>query len=58
MLAEAGQRHVSRLASMAPFQRIGTPDEVADPVVFLASKEASWISGAILNVSGGMCVYG
>ncbi|PWN89745.1 NAD(P)-binding protein [Acaromyces ingoldii] len=56
--AQAGDAHVARLASLAPAKRIGTPEEIASPVRFLASKEASWITGAILNVSGGMCVYG
>lgn len=41
---------------MAPAKRIGTTDEVAASVRFLASNEASWITGTILNVSGGMCV--
>ncbi|HET7503795.1 MAG TPA: SDR family oxidoreductase [Kofleriaceae bacterium] len=36
-----------------PFGRFGTPDEVADAVVFLASPRARWISGACLPVDGG-----
>lgn len=35
-----------------PFQRMGTPEEVAAAVVFLASERASWISGANLVVDG------
>ncbi|MCA0989375.1 SDR family NAD(P)-dependent oxidoreductase [Guptibacillus algicola] len=39
--------------SEIPGGRFGTPKEVADAVVFLASERASWISGATLNVDGG-----
>jgi len=37
-----------------PLGRVGTPDEVAHAVVFLASEEASYITGHVLNVNGGM----
>jgi NAD(P)-dependent dehydrogenase (short-subunit alcohol dehydrogenase family) len=36
-----------------PMKRAGTADEVADAVVYLLSNQASYITGAILNVSGG-----
>lgn len=36
-----------------PLQRFGRPEEVAGPIAFLASDEASYITGAVLNVSGG-----
>lgn len=35
-----------------PFGRLGTPEEVANAVVFLASERASWISGVTLSVDG------
>jgi 3-oxoacyl-[acyl-carrier protein] reductase len=37
-----------------PLGREGTPEEVAAAVVFLASDEASYVTGAILNLSGGL----
>lgn len=37
-----------------PLGRIGTPDDVANAVRFLASEEASYITGHVLNVNGGM----
>jgi 3-oxoacyl-[acyl-carrier protein] reductase len=36
-----------------PLVRIGEPEDVANAVSFLASDEASWITGTILNVDGG-----
>lgn len=40
-------------ADIIPMRRAGTADEVADAVLFLLSDQASYITGAILNVSGG-----
>ncbi len=39
---------------MIPLGRIGTPEDVAGVVRFLASEEASYITGHVLNVNGGM----
>jgi len=36
-----------------PLNRIGEPIDVANAAVYLASDEASWVSGIILNVDGG-----
>lgn len=40
---------------MTPMQRRGTPEEMAWPVVFLASPAAAFISGVVLPVDGGYC---
>ena len=37
-----------------PIGRIGSPDEVAAAIVFLLSADAAWITGAVLNVDGGV----
>jgi 3-oxoacyl-[acyl-carrier protein] reductase len=37
-----------------PAARFGTPEDVADVVVFLASEEARYITGQVINVDGGM----
>jgi 3-oxoacyl-[acyl-carrier protein] reductase len=39
---------------MIPLNRIGTPEEVANCVAFLASDQAGYITGHVLNVNGGM----
>lgn len=39
---------------MVPMRRFGTVQEVADTVLFLASKKASYITGAVLEVNGGL----
>ena len=43
-----------RLAGQIPLGRFGTPDDVAAAVCFLASDEASYITGQVLSVNGGM----
>jgi len=41
-------------AAKIPLKRLGTPDDVATAVTFLASDEASYITGQVLAVNGGM----
>ena len=42
-----------REAAKRPLARVGTPEDIANAVLFLASPMASWITGAALVVDGG-----
>jgi NAD(P)-dependent dehydrogenase (short-subunit alcohol dehydrogenase family) len=42
--------------NIAPMQRMGTPDEVADAVLFLCSAQASFVQGHALVVDGGYTI--
>ena len=42
-----------RLAPMVPMKRVGTAEEIANAIVWLISDEASYVTSAILDVSGG-----
>lgn len=42
------------LKSLIPMQRFGLPEEVADAIVFLASPKASYITGTVLSINGGL----
>jgi NAD(P)-dependent dehydrogenase (short-subunit alcohol dehydrogenase family) len=43
--------------SQIPLQRLATPEEVADAVLFLASSESTYITGAVLPVDGGYTAF-
>lgn len=45
---------MARFLARTPLQRMGQPDELVGPVVFLGSKLASYVTGAILPVDGGI----
>jgi len=45
-------RRTAMIATV-PLKRIGTPDEIANAIVFLASDKASFITGHVLSVDGG-----
>ena len=54
MTAALDERARDALCSRIPMRRLGTPDDVAGAVCFLVSDEASYITGQVLSVNGGM----
>jgi 3-oxoacyl-[acyl-carrier protein] reductase len=45
---------IDRLAKMNPMERLGTPEDIASAVSFLAGPEGGWINGQVLRANGGM----
>ncbi len=56
MTAALPEAQRQRLAERIPLGRFGTPEDVAAAVVYLASAEAGWVTGATLHVNGGMAM--
>lgn len=56
MLRAIPERHLDELKKHVPLGRFGKPEEVANAYLFLASNEASFISGTVLRVDGGLVV--
>src|SRR5215813_518188 len=54
MTAELSAELKDSALKMIPLGRVGMPEEVASTVAFLASDEAAYITGHVLNVNGGM----
>jgi 3-oxoacyl-[acyl-carrier protein] reductase len=54
MTAELSSELKDSALKMIPLGRVGSPEEVANCVAFLASEEAGYITGHVLNVNGGM----
>ncbi len=54
MTSGLGEDFKQNAVKMIPLGRVGSPEDVASAVAFLASEEASYITGHVLNVNGGM----
>ncbi len=54
MTAAAGPEGVKQLKQSVPMGRLGSVDEVIGPIVFLASSKAAYITGATLDINGGL----
>ena len=54
ILASMPEKVLQELQAKVPLKRLGKPEEIANVYAFLASDEASYINGAVIEVSGGM----
>lgn len=45
---------IERLAKMNPMERLGTPEDIANVVAFLASYNGGWVNGQVIRANGGM----
>jgi 3-oxoacyl-[acyl-carrier protein] reductase len=54
MTATLDEKRRNEIAKSVPLQRFCSPEEIADVVTFLASPQASYITGAVIPVDGGL----
>jgi 2-hydroxycyclohexanecarboxyl-CoA dehydrogenase len=55
---ETGAKILSSMDKFIPLRRLGKPEDIAPAVAFFASDEASFITGQVLSVSGGLTMVG
>ncbi|MFY7856201.1 MAG: 3-oxoacyl-ACP reductase FabG [Rubrivivax sp.] len=56
ILASIPDKVMQQMREQVPLHRLGRPEEIANVYAFLASDEASYVNGAVIEVSGGMTV--
>jgi 3-oxoacyl-[acyl-carrier protein] reductase len=56
ILSTIPEKVLDQMREQVPLRRLGKPEEIANVYAFLASDEASYINGAVIEVSGGMTV--
>lgn len=56
MNSELTKEDITSLCKEAPLNRIGTPEEVAKLAIFLSSDEASFITGQVIGINGGLVI--
>ena len=54
LLDDLDEARVKEYKKMVPARRFGTPEEVADAVLFLAGEKAAYINGTVLEITGGL----
>jgi 3-oxoacyl-[acyl-carrier protein] reductase len=57
ILTQASASHIAYMRSKIPMERFGTVDEIAAIICWLASRECSFTTGAVFDISGGRATY-
>jgi 3-oxoacyl-[acyl-carrier protein] reductase len=57
ILKQVSEEHIAYMTSRIPMGRVGQPEEVAALVRFLCSREVSFSTGAVFDISGGRATY-
>ncbi|CAA9524195.1 MAG: 3-oxoacyl-[acyl-carrier protein] reductase [uncultured Solirubrobacteraceae bacterium] len=57
ILEQLSQEHIDYMVSRIPMGRMGTPEEVAELIAFLASDRMTFSTGATFDISGGRAVF-
>ena len=57
MTDDLNEEQSARLLSTIPLGRLGSPEEIAASVIYLASDEAAYVTGVTLHVNGGMAMH-
>ena len=57
MTADLTEEQQQAMLQLAPLGRAATPEEIAPAVVYLASDEAAYVTGAVLTVDGGLVMH-
>jgi 2-hydroxycyclohexanecarboxyl-CoA dehydrogenase len=52
--AEGSEKVLAAMTKVVPMRRLGKPEDIGPAVAFLASEEASYITGQTLSISGGL----
>lgn len=56
MMSDLGEETCRMVEEEVPLGRLGTPQDIADAVCFLASEKAAYITGQVLSVNGGLVI--
>jgi 3-oxoacyl-[acyl-carrier protein] reductase len=54
VLEDNDDEAIARLAAQPPLQRLGTPEDIAEVVAFLAGPASRWVNGQVLRANGGI----
>ena len=58
LLAKVPEKIKQAFTRVTPMRRLARPEEIANAIVYLASPQASFITGQVISVSGGLTMHG